>query len=125
MFGFFKFNYGAEYAKELGIDISIMEKVARSGGMPITLQHKNMVMKNIKSAFPTIDGPSLGLLLAANFAIDLDPGDDSLIVMVQNKMPEYVQKYSVPVMHANCAVKMLQEKVLLDDVIYQMSKNVF
>ena len=24
--------------------------------MPITLQHKNMVMKNIKSAFPTIDG---------------------------------------------------------------------
>ena len=45
--------------------------------------------------------------------------------MVQNKMPEYVQKYSVPVMHANCAVKMLQEKVLLDDVIYQMSKNVF
>ena len=79
-----------------------------------------MVIKNLKTAFP-----SIGLLLACNFAIDLDTGDQSVINMVSSKIDMYVQRYSVPVIIANCAVKMLQEKVLLDDVINKMSQNVF
>ena len=94
MFGFFILNYAVEHAKELGINISEIEKMAKESGYPISIQQKNMVIKNLKAAFPSIDVPSIGLLLACNFAIDLDTiGDQSIINMVNSRIDMYVQRY--------------------------------
>ena len=40
MFGFFKLNYAVEHAKELGINISEIEKMAKESGYPISIQQK-------------------------------------------------------------------------------------
>ena len=40
MFGFFILNYAVEHAKELGINISEIEKMAKESGYPISIQQK-------------------------------------------------------------------------------------